>query len=70
MSVKRMRVYICDVCGKKAPEETRTRFFGFDFYTFKSAPDGWERKVKMDFCDICASNFARMMKGEKESDQT
>ena len=63
MSVKRMRVYICDVCSKSAPEETHYCFG--DMY--KTAPDGWRRIAKMDLCPTCGDNFTKMVEGKKEN---
>ena len=61
MSTKIMKVYICDYCGKI--EAPRLAYCGLGD-VFKTRPDGWERKCKMDLCSTCAENFTKAMEGK------
>lgn len=49
------RVYICDHCGKVAPERVY-QFFG---NIAKCAPEGWTELGKENLCPVCSETYKR-----------
>ena len=63
--VKRMKVAVCDACGKVEP----MRIYGMAFDSWESIPDGWEYRTKKELlCEKCAEAYERLLEEVKRGE--
>lgn len=57
--VKRMKVAVCDACGRV---ETLVTRYNFEFGSWKGIPYGWAYRTKKELlCEKCAEAYERFL---------
>ena len=63
--VKRMKVAVCDACGKIE----LIRKYGFEFDSWEVIPCGWEYRTRKELlCDKCAKAYERLLEEVKRGE--
>lgn len=63
--VKRIKVAVCDACGKVE----LLRECGFETYTWINIPCGWEYRTRKELlCERCAKAYARLLEEVKRGE--